>query len=129
MTEIHEWICWIHVGGRTLMLIVVRVIFFWPTLRNNCMKYTRRCDQCQKHVEWRYPRGPTLHQRHTWGSDNWDLSCKQLNKLNSRRSCGMVHQLDRSRTSNFQSLRFHLKNYYLKVWAAQVLDIRLWYPI
>ena len=40
MAELHEGICGSHVGGRALSLKVVRAGYYWPTMREDCMKNT-----------------------------------------------------------------------------------------
>jgi len=46
MAEFHEGICGSHVRGRTLSLKAIRAGYYWPTMRENCMRYAQRCDQC-----------------------------------------------------------------------------------
>ena len=75
MTELHEGICGSHVGGRALMLQIVRGGFFWPTMKNDCIEYVRKCESCQKHADWSHAPPEVLHSIntpwpfHTWGID------------------------------------------------------------
>ena len=75
MAELHEGICGSHVGGRALMLRIVRGGFFWPTMKNDCMEYVRKCESCQKHADWSHAPPEVLHSIntpwpfHTWGID------------------------------------------------------------
>jgi len=46
MAELHEGICGSHVGGRSLSSKVIRAGFFWPTVREDCVRYTQHCKQC-----------------------------------------------------------------------------------
>ena len=39
MAELNEGICGSHVGGRSLASKVIRVGFFWPTVREDCVRY------------------------------------------------------------------------------------------
>ena len=48
--EVHEGVCRNHIGGRSLAVKIVRVGFYWPTLRVICLEYVRKCDRCQKHA-------------------------------------------------------------------------------
>jgi len=52
MSELHEGICGSHVGGRSLASKVVREGYYWPTLREDCVRYAQRCKQCQLHADW-----------------------------------------------------------------------------
>jgi len=52
MTELHEGICGSHIGGRALATRTVRAGYYWPTMRENCKEYARRCKQCQQHANW-----------------------------------------------------------------------------
>ena len=38
MAELHEGICGSHVGGRSLASKVIRAGFFWPTVREDCVR-------------------------------------------------------------------------------------------
>src|ERR1044072_9456178 len=48
MEEVHEGECSSHIGGRALAAKVLRAGFYWPTMKNDCMNYERKCDKCQK---------------------------------------------------------------------------------
>ena len=52
MAELHEGICGSHVGGRSLASKVIRAGFFWPTVREDCVRYAQHCKQCQRHADW-----------------------------------------------------------------------------
>ncbi|XP_068497662.1 uncharacterized protein [Phaseolus vulgaris] len=75
MSELHEGICGSHVGGRALAGRVLRAGYYWPTLREDCVGYAQRCEQCQQHADWH--KAPPEELRsihspwpfHTWGID------------------------------------------------------------
>jgi len=46
MVELHEGICDSHIGGRTLLLKVIRVGYYWPTMKEDCVRYVQHCEQC-----------------------------------------------------------------------------------
>jgi len=52
MSELHEGICGSHVRGRSLASKVIRVGFYWPSARDDCVRYAQRCKQCQMHADW-----------------------------------------------------------------------------
>ncbi|XP_068502070.1 uncharacterized protein [Phaseolus vulgaris] len=39
MSELHEGICGSHVGGRSLASRVIRAGFYWPSVREDCVRY------------------------------------------------------------------------------------------
>ena len=45
-------ICGSHVGGRSLASKVIRAGFFWPTVREDCVRYAQHCKQCHMHADW-----------------------------------------------------------------------------
>jgi len=75
MAELHEGICNSHVGGRSLASKVVCAGYYWPTMRENCIRHAQRCKQCQQHADWH--KAPPKKLRliysswpfHTWGID------------------------------------------------------------
>ena len=75
MSELHEGICGNHVGGRTLLLRVLRAGYFWLTMKKDCMEHAKRCDQCQRHEDFYRSPPEGLHfihppwPFHTWGID------------------------------------------------------------
>ena len=52
MPELHEGICGSHVGGRSLASNVIHARFYWPSVREDCVRYAQRCKQCQMHADW-----------------------------------------------------------------------------
>jgi len=75
MAELHEGICGSHIGGRALMLRMVRGGFFWPTMKNDCMEYVRKCESCQKHADWSHALPKVLHSINTpWPFHTWGIN-------------------------------------------------------
>jgi len=80
MSELHERICRSHVGGRSLASKVIRAGFYWPSVREDCVRYAQRCKQYQMHADWH--KAPPEELRsiyspwpfHTWGIDVLGLS-------------------------------------------------------
>jgi len=46
MAELHGGICGSHIGRRALPLKVIRAEYYWPTMKEDCVKYAQRCEQC-----------------------------------------------------------------------------------
>jgi len=90
MSELHEGICGSHVGGRSLASKVIRAGFYWPSVREDCVRYAQRCKQCQMHTDWH--KAPLEELRsiyspwpfHTWGIDilgPFPLAIRQMKYL------------------------------------------------
>ena len=90
MSELHEGICGSHVGGRSLASKVIRAGFYWPSVREDCVRYAQRCKQCQMHADWH--KAPPKELRsiyspwpfHTWGVDilgPFSLAIRQVKYL------------------------------------------------
>jgi len=55
MKSMYKGQCGSHCSGRTLALRIKKQGYFWPTMLDDCIAHTLRCDKCQRHA-------PTLHQ-------------------------------------------------------------------
>ena len=49
LREIHEGVCGIHQGVRTVISKVLRSGYYWPSLRSDAEALIKRCPQCQYH--------------------------------------------------------------------------------
>lgn len=47
LVEVHTSIYEEHLAGKNLVLKIMRYGFFWPTMRQDCEDFTRRCKPCQ----------------------------------------------------------------------------------
>ena len=90
MAELHEGICGSHVGGRSLASKVVRAGFYWPTVKEDCVRHAQRCKQCQRHADWHKALPEELRSKyspwpfHTWGIDilgPFPLAIRQMKYL------------------------------------------------
>ncbi|KAD2805369.1 hypothetical protein E3N88_38746 [Mikania micrantha] len=61
MKDIHEGDCGNHTGGRALLMKILRIGYFWPTMRKDVMSYSQRCDACQRHCNILHQPGETLY--------------------------------------------------------------------
>nr|XP_017250771.1 PREDICTED: uncharacterized protein LOC108221400 [Daucus carota subsp. sativus] len=55
LRDLHEGECGNHTGGRNLSLKVLRMGYYWPTVRQDAIDYVNKCDACQRHA-------PVIHQ-------------------------------------------------------------------
>nr|KYP35255.1 hypothetical protein KK1_043711 [Cajanus cajan] len=45
--EIHQGICGMHTGARSMAARVLRAGYYWPTLKSDCQNYIQKCKECQ----------------------------------------------------------------------------------
>jgi len=90
MALLHEGICSSHIRGRALSLKVIRVGYYWPTMKEDCGKYAQRCEQCHKHADWNHTVAEDLRSIysswpfHRWGIDilgSFPLAIRQMKYL------------------------------------------------
>jgi len=90
MVELHEGVCGSHIGRRALSLKVIRVGYYWLTMKEDCVKHAQRCEQCQKHADWCHAPAEELRSiysswpYHTWGIDilgPFSLTIRQMKYL------------------------------------------------
>ncbi|KFK26842.1 hypothetical protein AALP_AA8G300800 [Arabis alpina] len=55
MEEIHSGSCSNHSGRKALAIKIKRHGHFWPTIVNDCVKFSTKCERCQRHT-------PKIHQ-------------------------------------------------------------------
>jgi len=48
MGEIHEGVCGAHQSANKMKWMIRRASYFWPTMLENCFKYYKGCQECQK---------------------------------------------------------------------------------
>ncbi|KAK2999537.1 hypothetical protein RJ639_023236 [Escallonia herrerae] len=48
LEEVHEGICGQHIRGRTLAQKILRQGYYWPAMQKDAIRFTRKCDECQK---------------------------------------------------------------------------------
>ena len=46
--EIHEGIFGNHIGGQSLAFKALRQGYYWPSMKSDCMEYTKKCDKYQR---------------------------------------------------------------------------------
>ncbi|XP_075499296.1 uncharacterized protein LOC142537688 [Primulina tabacum] len=49
MQQVHEGLCGAHQSGIKMRLLICRHGHYWPSMLNDCIIYSRGCQQCQKH--------------------------------------------------------------------------------
>nr|XP_009804201.1 PREDICTED: uncharacterized protein LOC104249466 [Nicotiana sylvestris] len=61
LEEVHEGHCGAHMGNRTLVRCLIRVGYYWPTMKKEVVDYVRRYEQCQKYSPMIHQAGELLH--------------------------------------------------------------------
>ncbi|RRC79860.1 reverse transcriptase-like protein, partial [Escherichia coli] len=61
LQEMHDGECGNHAGGRSLANRISRQGYYWPTLREDAVRYVRHCDACQKHSGMTHRPSEPLH--------------------------------------------------------------------
>ncbi|KAJ9536516.1 hypothetical protein OSB04_un000310 [Centaurea solstitialis] len=61
LQEMHDGECGNHSGGRSLANRISRQGYYWPTLREDAMRYVQKCDACQKHSGMSHLPSEPLH--------------------------------------------------------------------
>ncbi|KAJ9539491.1 hypothetical protein OSB04_032224 [Centaurea solstitialis] len=61
LQEMHDGECGNHFGGRSLANRISRQGYYWPTLREDAMRYIQKCDACQKHSGTSHLPSEPLH--------------------------------------------------------------------
>ncbi|XP_020229044.1 uncharacterized protein LOC109810075 [Cajanus cajan] len=74
MDEVHSGMCGSHIGGRALVYKVARAGYFWPSLRNDCVNWVKKCDGCQRHATLHHSPTERLHSiLSLWPFNKWGI--------------------------------------------------------
>ena len=49
MNEVHNGLCGMHTGRRTMKARILQAGYYWPTMEQDCEAMIRRCEGCQAH--------------------------------------------------------------------------------
>ena len=74
LREVHEGICWNHIGVRTLAGKVLRQGYYWPTILKDATDLVKKCRICQEHAKIsRIPSEPLTSITSPWPFQQWGL--------------------------------------------------------
>ena len=48
MREVHKGTCGNHLGSRSLVHILIRARYYWPTMQKDAQTYVKACNKCQR---------------------------------------------------------------------------------
>ena len=61
MGEVHEGICGTHQSAHKMKWLLRRAGFYWPTMLNDCFRYYKGCESCQKFGDVQLAPAAMLH--------------------------------------------------------------------
>ncbi|XP_074377274.1 uncharacterized protein LOC141718789 [Apium graveolens] len=74
LRDVHEGDCGNYTNGRNLSLKILRIGYYWPTLRQDTIDYTKKCDTCQRHAPIGHQPSEFLHPSiPSWPFMKWGM--------------------------------------------------------
>jgi hypothetical protein len=74
MGEVHEGICGTHQSAHKMKWLLHRVGFYWLTMLNDCFRYYKGCESCQKFGDVQLSPAAMLHPIiKPWSFHDWSL--------------------------------------------------------
>ena len=74
LEELHQGMCGLHTGSRSTLSRVLRAGYYWPTMRANCIEYSRKCKKCQEFGNLIHTKPETLHSvMPPWSFAMWGM--------------------------------------------------------
>ncbi|XP_019241234.1 PREDICTED: uncharacterized protein LOC109221226 [Nicotiana attenuata] len=74
LEEVHEGHCGAHTGNRALVRCIIRVGYYWPTMKKEAADYVKRCEQSQKFAPMIHQAGELLHSvTSPWPFIKWGM--------------------------------------------------------
>jgi hypothetical protein len=61
MEKVHEQICGTHQSAHKMKLLLHRANFYWSSILNDCFKYYKGCESCQKFRDVQLACAAMLH--------------------------------------------------------------------
>ena len=93
MREVHVGVCGPHMGGHMLAPNIMRIGYFWLTMKTNCCQFVQRCLECQMHRDLIHvPPFKLLHALTSpWPCSMWGVDV--IKKVSPKSSSGHEHIL------------------------------------
>jgi IS30 family transposase len=74
MWEVHEGICGTHQLAHKMKWLLCHAGFYWPTMLNDCFRYYKGCESCQKFIDVQLAHVAMLHPIiKPWSFRDWAL--------------------------------------------------------
>jgi hypothetical protein len=61
MGEVHEGICGTHQSAHKIKWLLHHAGFYWPSMLNDCFRYYKGCESCQKFESVQLAPATMLH--------------------------------------------------------------------
>ncbi|XP_022024722.1 uncharacterized protein LOC110925059 [Helianthus annuus] len=72
--EMHEGICGMHSGPRTIVTRAMNAGFYWPRMYETASEEIKRCDNCQVHAPMTHRhKHPMIPVSTSWPFQKWDI--------------------------------------------------------
>nr|KYP38107.1 Gypsy retrotransposon integrase-like protein 1 [Cajanus cajan] len=72
--EVHQGICGMHSGARSMATRVLRAGYYWPTLKSDCQAHVQKCKECQQFGNaHRQPPETLHHMMSAWPFSQWGM--------------------------------------------------------
>ena len=63
-----------HAKSRALTAKILRAHYLWPTMKENCLKFVKKCDKCKRFGELKHTSSEELHCLETsWSFHKWGI--------------------------------------------------------
>jgi hypothetical protein len=114
MREVHEGICGIHQSAHKMKWLLRRAGFYWPTMLNDCFRYYKGCELCQKFRDVQLVPVAMLHPIiKSWPFCGWALDfVGQIHHTSSKCQIQSIQGTSLVRAINGK----YLKKYYPSIW-------------
>nr|XP_017245025.1 PREDICTED: uncharacterized protein LOC108216700 [Daucus carota subsp. sativus] len=74
LREVHEGICGNHSGGSSLAQKILRQGYYWPTLKEDALKFAKACYKCQRFANYvNSPAAPLTSLMSPWLFAMWGI--------------------------------------------------------
>jgi hypothetical protein len=74
MAEVNEGVCGTHQSTPKMKWLLRRVCFYWPTMIDDCFRYYKGCEECQKHGDVQLMLATLMHPIiKPWPFRGWGL--------------------------------------------------------
>ncbi|XP_071695149.1 uncharacterized protein [Rutidosis leptorrhynchoides] len=72
--EIHEGICGLHSGPRSIVEKILRMGYYWPTMHEDTITLLRTCEPCQIHAKvQKQPKQEMITVLSAWPFSKWGI--------------------------------------------------------
>ena len=87
MREVHAGVCGQHMGGHMLIRKIMRMGYFWLTMKTDCCQFVQKCPECQIHGDLIHAPPSKLHVL----TSPWSFSVRRIDiigKISLKSSSG-----------------------------------------